>query len=867
MITEQSSFTGRLCVAIFVLVFSNAAYADPTVDLQVLNATNALGEIIVVAGENVEVSFDVTLDTGGVLGKKDTLELLNVIDDVLVSAKQRGTSTTGSVILTVPSGSYESVFYVRYVREDTGAEVVRVSHPSDVGSTPLLVVGESSINDLTARVVALESTDPVPGPQGPPGADGATGPQGPEGVAGPQGPQGMMGSQGIQGIQGPQGAAGVDGATGPQGPAGVVSFGSDNTAGGTNALAGHTTGIRNSAFGVDALMANTSGGNNTAIGNDALRANSTTNNHTAVGFLALAANTSGSNNTAVGVAALSQSVSGSENVAVGNAALEQNTTGGANTALGDRSLRGNSTGIRNTGVGQRTLSQIGSGSYNVAVGVEAGENIVDTDNNIMIANTGTLGDSGVIRIGSNIKQTQTFVAGIHGVDLSADATAVQVVVNADGKLGIGPGVQGPEGPQGVAGVDGADGATGPQGPMGPSGPQGAVGPTGQTGAAGPQGSQGPQGATGSQGIQGIQGETGPAGPAGPSSTLAKIATVALTGGDYTSPVDAMANVDSGDAWCGTPSAANPCLVQIAPGVYDLGAVGTASTLLMQPFVDIAGSGENITRITASGGSGLGGYPATVSTASNAELRDITVENTGGASYAFAISGSGAGRAGQLRNVTAIATGGFDTSAAIVNQNTFNSLPKLRNVTAIATGYNATGIQNSCSAADIDGAVINATGSNSSKAVVDSNGSGCGQTSVQGRMTNVSGIADGGNFVNGILATQSTTEFSNISVFARNGTTQNIGIYGSSGWSLTGSRIEATGGGSNIGIQGTLGSVRIDNSSILASTITVNATEGTGYVYISSSRLSGGAAVIANEFGTTCAGVTDEDNLFYANVCP
>ena len=100
------------------LWFAGAAYADPVVDLQILNATGANGEIIVVAGEDVEVSFDVSLDSNGVLHKKDRLELINLGDESLASSKQRGNSTSGSVILTIPSGTVVAQFYVQYVRDD-----------------------------------------------------------------------------------------------------------------------------------------------------------------------------------------------------------------------------------------------------------------------------------------------------------------------------------------------------------------------------------------------------------------------------------------------------------------------------------------------------------------------------------------------------------------------------------------------------------------------------------------------------------------------------------------------------------------------------------------------------------------------------
>ncbi len=126
-------------------------------------------------------------------------------------------------------------------------------------------------------------------------------------------------------------------------------------------------------------------------------------------------------------------------------------------------------------------------------------------------------------------------------------------------------------------------SVGTPGPVGPQGPQGPVGLTG------PQGPTGPQGATGATGPQG---PVGPQGPAGPMPHYANVAVVAKSGGDYTDPVDAMNNVA---AWCGTPSASNPCLLKIMPGIYDIGA----NTLTAIDFVDIEGSGINNTAISTS----------------------------------------------------------------------------------------------------------------------------------------------------------------------------------------------------------------------------------------------------------------------------
>ena len=67
--------------------------------------------------------------------------------------------------------------------------------------------------------------------------------------------------------------------------------------------------------------------------------------------------------------------------------------------------------------------------------------------------------------------------------------------------------------------------------------------------------------------------------------LKNVITVAKANGKFTDPVAAVNSIT--DA-----SATNPYLVVIGPGVYTV-----TSPVVMKPYVDIAGSGENVTKIT------------------------------------------------------------------------------------------------------------------------------------------------------------------------------------------------------------------------------------------------------------------------------
>lgn len=99
------------------------------------------------------------------------------------------------------------------------------------------------------------------------------------------------------------------------------------------------------------------------------------------------------------------------------------------------------------------------------------------------------------------------------------------------------------------------------------------------------------------------------------------------------------------------SESNPYLLKIEPGTYDLGS--SDAPLVMKPYVDVEGSGEGVTTITATGSENV--QTGTVVGAANSEVRFLTVKSTGGTS-ATAIY-SGATSSFRLTSMTAIASGG------------------------------------------------------------------------------------------------------------------------------------------------------------------------------------------------------------------
>jgi hypothetical protein len=243
-------------------------------------------------------------------------------------------------------------------------------------------------------------------------------------------------------------------------------LGSRNTAAGSGALSSDSIGYQNTAMGFQSMLSNQSGNDNVALGADALYANSTGSYKTATGFLALANNTTGYSNAASGISALNDNTTGSYNAAFGSYAISTNTTGSNNSALGSAALNFNKTGSNNTAVGyyaalsnttgsdntaagydalysntsghtnvalgENALYNNTTGSHNIGIGLNAGHALTTGSNDIDIGSGGKAGESGVIRVGIEGTQKQTFLAGV----ATSPITGAAVYVNAEGQLGV-----------------------------------------------------------------------------------------------------------------------------------------------------------------------------------------------------------------------------------------------------------------------------------------------------------------------------------------------------------------------------------------------------------------------------------------------
>jgi len=211
-----------------------------------------------------------------------------------------------------------------------------------------------------------------------------------------------------------------------------VMNGNGNTAVGSLALFSNTDGSSNTALGHNSLTSNTTGFGNNATGQDSLVFNTTGAENSAYGRAALNKNTTGGSNSAFGNFCLFLNSTGFENSAFGFGSSYKNTTGRLNATFGAYSGFSNVAGIGNTAIGHQALIDKKTGNYNVALGYNSGSLLSNGNNNLYVANTGSLSESNTIRIGQT--HTKTFLAGVRGITTDA-ADTVTVVIDSNGQLG------------------------------------------------------------------------------------------------------------------------------------------------------------------------------------------------------------------------------------------------------------------------------------------------------------------------------------------------------------------------------------------------------------------------------------------------
>lgn len=147
---------------------------------------------------------------------------------------------------------------------------------------------------------------------------------------------------------------------------------------------------------------------------------------------------SGTENSFLGAGGGTAVTSGSANTAAGYQAMRAFTTASNNTAVGRQALEDLTTGGNNVACGYSALTNITTGTRNNAFGYLSGSSYTGADShNICVGNTGTVGESNVLRIGTNGtgtgQQSKCFIAGIAGVTVANNAAVL--IDTTTGQLG------------------------------------------------------------------------------------------------------------------------------------------------------------------------------------------------------------------------------------------------------------------------------------------------------------------------------------------------------------------------------------------------------------------------------------------------
>jgi hypothetical protein len=286
---------------------------------------------------------------------------------------------------------------------------------------------------------------------------------------------------------------------------------------------------------------------------------------------------------------------------------------------------------------------------------------------------------------------------------------------------------------------------------------------------------------------------------------------------------------------------------VAPGTYN-------ERVTMQSFVDIEGAGELNTKISYHGDPNDSGFPnfspitGTLIGVNNAELRFLTVENTGGDKNGVAIYNNGASP--RLTNVSASASGG-EKSYGVYNN---SSSPTMKDVSASGsdgTGMNF-GVYNDTSSPTMTNVSASASGGVTSCGVYNDSSSP--------EMTNVSASASGGENNYGMYNSTSSPAMTNVNASASGGII-NYGVQNIlSSLTINNSLISASEGTeNNYGIHNSAGSLSyilsVNNSQIIGSTNTIY-NDPNYIVNIGVSQLSGGA--VSDDGAYHCVGVYDGD---------
>jgi hypothetical protein len=191
---------------------------------------------------------------------------------------------------------------------------------------------------------------------------------------------------------------------------------------------------------------------------------------------------------------------------------------------------------------------------------------------------------------------------------------------------------------------------------------------------------------------------------GPDCLADRVVTVATQGGDFRLLSEALAWIDD------KATATTPYLVEIGPGVYT-----ETAPVVLKSYVDVEGSGQDVTTINCACAGFQDGTPDPVLQAGpiTAELRHLTVNNTGGTdlflndSIGVFTEGVTAGSFSML-HVTVTATSTF-RAAGISNANSSPSMNHVTVTVASTGGSFSYGVDNFQSSPSMSHVTVTASG--------------------------------------------------------------------------------------------------------------------------------------------------------------
>jgi hypothetical protein len=287
------------------------------------------------------------------------------------------------------------------------------------------------------------------------------------------------------------------------------------------------------------------------------------------------------------------------------------------------------------------------------------------------------------------------------------------------------------------------------------------------------------------------------------------------------------------------TSAKPYVLRLQPGIYDIG--GTA--LVMKPYVDIEGSGQQSTIIRGLGNDS-GFLTAVVLGASRAELRGLQVQSSG-SGYAYSIAVLLNQASTSLRDVTLTSSSATSTwGLRILSANA-----NIQNVTITVAGGTATyGISNTGGTASspvIRRAVINVSGASSGYGIYSDQNASPRIRDVEITVSSNTGYGIEYNYINNL--TGATLEVANarINVVGTAGNASGIDFNGEDTVVVTHTNISATSPASGAGLR--IGSTSfsflaamVDHCDIQGSTNSIAAQFYT--VRVGASKLSGPANI-------------------------